>query len=482
VRRFPSLRLAASLLVLALCAGTSHATEARVVEVHFADRGSDLRPLHGINKGPLAPGGLVDVTEAQRQLRIPWTRLHDCHWPNPDVVDIHAVFSDANADALRAESYDFARTDEYVSAVRKTGAQIIYRLGESIEHERIKKYVHPPANPEQWAAVCLGIIRHYNEGWANGFRHGIEYWEIWNEPENRPAMWTGTDVEYFALYATAARAIKAAYPNLKIGGPSIGATGSFEAGVFKPSAFLVEFLRFCRRESLPLDFFSWHCYTDSPSELVQRAKAIRSLLNQCGFTATESHLNEWNYLPDNSWDGFTRSSHPEERQRAGERMMGREGAAFIAAALLELQEAPVDICNFFHGEVGSFGLFNEHGVPSPSYFGVLAFAELARVGPRVRVSGDTSGRLAIAGTISRRGDEAAVLISNQSGASESIRLRLHGAPEGGSVAELLLVDGQRKLEAVERFALTADSAERTIHLPAHSVGLVKIGADRSRPK
>ena len=32
-------------------------------------------------------------------------------------------------------------------------------------------------------------------------------WDLWNEPDNRPAMWTGTDEEYFRLYSTAAKAI-----------------------------------------------------------------------------------------------------------------------------------------------------------------------------------------------------------------------------------------------------------------------------------
>ena len=42
---------------------------------------------------------------------------------------------------------------------------------------------NPPRDPARWAAVCAGIVRHYNEGWAGGFRHDIRYWEIWNEPD-----------------------------------------------------------------------------------------------------------------------------------------------------------------------------------------------------------------------------------------------------------------------------------------------------------
>ena len=87
---------------------------------------------------------------------------------------------------------------------------------------------------EKWTAVAIGIIRHYNEAWADGFRHDIRYWEIWNEPENRPAMWTGTDNDYYRLYVTAARGIKKRFPELRVGGPSVGAPGEVENDTCDP--------------------------------------------------------------------------------------------------------------------------------------------------------------------------------------------------------------------------------------------------------
>ena len=135
-----------------------------ILRADFSVHTGAIRPLHGINKGPLAPGGIFDVIQEQKDLGIPFTRLHDCGWPNPYVVDHHAVFPNPNADPALPESYDFRLTDEYIAAVRKTGAEPIYRLGESIEHTSVKRQVHPPADMEKWAAVCLGIIRHYNEG------------------------------------------------------------------------------------------------------------------------------------------------------------------------------------------------------------------------------------------------------------------------------------------------------------------------------
>ena len=73
----------------------------------FPSAQGELRPLHGINKGPLAPNGLVDVTEAQKRLRVPSTRLHDCHNPNPAVVDLHAVFPNPDADPVAARELRF---------------------------------------------------------------------------------------------------------------------------------------------------------------------------------------------------------------------------------------------------------------------------------------------------------------------------------------------------------------------------------------
>lgn len=163
----------------------------------------------------------------------------------------------------------------------------MFRLGESIEHTKKKYHVHPPADPEKWAAVCLGIIRHYNEGWGKGFHHEIRYWETWNEPENRPAMWTGSDEDYFRLYSVAAKAIKARFSQVLVGGPAVGNTGRMIGDTLDPSPFLGKFLTHCRQDSAPLDFFSWHMYTDNPQTLAQRAGAVRRLLDRHGFVKTE---------------------------------------------------------------------------------------------------------------------------------------------------------------------------------------------------
>lgn len=464
----------ASLASIAFVIGIAGDLAAAIFEVDFAKTNGTFRPLHGINKGPLVGGGLMDLTEQHRALVIPFTRLHDCHWPNPDVVDIHVLFPNFNADPEKPESYDFTLTDEYLAAIRATGAQIVFRLGESIEHTKTKRFVHPPKDFEKWTAICLGIIRHYNEGWANGFHHGIRYWEIWNEPENRPAMWTGTDEQFLQLSATAVREIKQQFPQLKVGGPAFGYSGKFENGAFVPSAFVLKFLELCGRDRVTLDFFSWHCYTDRPMELAERARAIRQLLDRHGFTRTESHLNEWNYLPNNSWSGLSKSATAEVRQKFYDAMGGAPGAAFIVAALLNLQDAPLDMANFFHGEVGGFGLFNENGVPLKTFHALRAFRELLDAPQRVEVTGAVPDQLTLRAGISSDRQHAAILLSNHGHAETLHRIELRHLPwRAQTIHEIRVLDADRNLETIERGTNVAIGALE-VRLKAPAVALITL--------
>jgi xylan 1,4-beta-xylosidase len=435
---------------------------AHLIEIDFGQTNGFFRPLHSINKGGFAAGGTINLTEQLRPLNIPFARLHDCQWPFPDVVDVHAIFPDVNRDPADALAYDFALTDEYLRSVFAAGMQVVYRLGESIEHTDTKRFVHPPKDPEHWAKICLGIIKHYNEGWAKGHHYGIRYWEIWNEPENRPAMWSGTDDDYLALYATAALRIKRAFPGLSVGGPGVGYSGSYRDGVFQPSAFITNFLARCRRDSLPLDFFSWHCYTHDPSELSDRARAIRELLDRNGFKKTESHLNEWNYLPGGSWHGAARRASPLEREEFYRTMSGDAGAAFILAALIELQNAPVDMCNLFHGELGAFGLFNEFGVPYPNYYALKAFAGIAgRL--RASVRGSVPGQLAAAAS------DGCIVVSNFKLASGEIVLRV-----GGLAAETCEVQINSGKAVDHKFV----DGELRLRLPRPAIAFIRLRPDK----
>jgi hypothetical protein len=434
--------------------------------------GDPIRPLHGVNGGPLAAGGLLDLSDRWKEAAFPLARLHDCHWPNPDVVDVHAVFPDPGADPARPDSYDFERTDEYVRAVHDCGAGIAYRLGESIEHQKVKRNARPPRDPDRWAAVCVGIVRHYTEGWARGFKLPIKYWEVWNEPDNRPNCWTGTDEDYFKLYTTAAAALRKQFPSLKIGGPGLGNSGELKGDRLEPTPFAREFLARCKKADAPLDFLSWHAYPADPAELVRRAKGVRALLDGAGFKAAESHLNEWNHLPGGEWDGMT-SKDAAARERWFARLNGPKGAAFVGSALTLLQDAPVDAACYFTAEAPGMGLFSPHGVPSKAFGAFRAFQAVAGL-RRLPLKGEPPpGVTALAGA----GDKVCVLLACQGEKGGPVNVSIKPAPwRGATRYEVLNVDAD--LDWGKVGSGKVDGASVRVDVPAPSVCLVRMWEDR----
>ena len=398
------------------------------LKADFTKLDGRFRPLHGWNKGPVVAGEMLDIQKDMNALAPPVIRFHDCHWPNPEVVDMHAVFPNPDADPALPESYNFAATDAYVKGALDTGAEIIYRLGESIEHTKVKHYVHKPKDYKRWSEACIGIIRHYTEGWAGGYKYPMRYFEIWNEPENRPVMWDGIDEDYYQLYATASRAIKERFPKLLVGGPAVGGVGETREGRFYPSDFVVKFLDFCKNEKLPLDFFSWHTYTDDHTEYCLRARTFRALLDEKGFAKTESHLTEWNFLPDNKWDDVSRGTTPLKRQTAFERIAGVEGAAFSIASLIALQRESLDKAAYFHGETGMMGLFSEYGVPRPIYHAFALYHNLMISPRKALVTGLAGKQGEAAAGIDDTGTHARVLIACRAVGPQKIKLNVKGLP------------------------------------------------------
>jgi len=397
-----------------------------------------FKRLHGVNNGPVTYGSLVDVSDYYKAMNVPLVRLHDPNWPHPREVDIHIVFPDFEKDPSDPASYNFSQTDDYMRTVAATGAKMVYRLGESIEHTERKYFVHPPRDYEKWAQICIGVIKHYNQGWADGFYYGIEYWEIWNEPDYSIRMWSGTHEQYYKLYEVASTAIKRFDPSLKVGGPAA-------AGPTRD--FVPEFLEYVQSRSLPLDFFSWHTYTADPQKVVQHALHVRGLLDQYGFTETESHLNEWNYFLGD-FRTIWNKGNEYLRKDVFDRQKGPEGASFAAHVLMLLQDLPVDRANYYDGQPTALfcGLFDYHGVPQKTYYAFQAYANV--IGHQTRLACDLElvpdGVSCIAGT---DGDgRASLLISHFHSEETKLTVRFEGVADQVRRYQVLAVDEDRNLE------------------------------------
>ncbi len=194
------------------------------ISVNFDKVTGKIKPMHCVNGGPiksLVYGGAATM-EDFKAARFPFVRNHDVsycsNFGGEHIVDISAIFPNFEKDAYDEASYDFELTDEYIKRIYEVGSESFYRLGQKIEHWQKKYGSVPPSDFKKWAVICEHIIRHYNEKWNDGFELDIKYWEVWNEPDNIPACWTGTIEEYYSLYEITASHLKKCFPNIRVGG------------------------------------------------------------------------------------------------------------------------------------------------------------------------------------------------------------------------------------------------------------------------
>ena len=185
-----------------------------------------VRPMHGVGQPPLT--GIDNrMFHYLKEAGVPYSRPHDAggDFGGGVYCDISCVFPDFSRDPADPDAYCFEFTDNLLAGLVENGVEPFYRLGEAIEnHQRLRRYTtNPPADYDKWARVCEGVIRHVNEGWANGHHFGIRYFEIWNEPDNDipnrdNQMWSGSMEDYFRLYDVASKYLKSRFPKLQIDG------------------------------------------------------------------------------------------------------------------------------------------------------------------------------------------------------------------------------------------------------------------------
>ncbi len=347
--------------------------------VDFSRPAGRIKPVNGVNNGPLTCNFAQDARPYFKEAAFPFARLHDSEYPmgSGEFVDVDCIFKVFSCDENDPASYNFTLTDEYLKAIDETGAKIIYRLGATIEHQPVKVHAHPPKDYMKWARICEHIIRHYNEGWAEGLHLNIEYWEIWNEPElSGHQCWTGTTEEYCEFYKQVVTYLKGKFPHLKFGGP---------AASWPTSDFVRQFLASLTTDGqrVPLDFFSWHAYLTDPKLAAKLSRDVKELLAEYGYPEAESIYDEWNYVSD--WSDV---------KPCYKVISGRKGAAFAAAMLIALQHSPCDISTYYDAQVkqheswcGLFGPSEEsvHGKAGlvglkKGYYAFRAFSYLAKLG------------------------------------------------------------------------------------------------------
>lgn len=450
----------------------------RKINVDFTKIAGKIKPLHGVNNGCRTKWFWYDTSEYFKEAGIPYSRLHDTEHPfgSGEFVDIHCIFKNFDADPDDPASYNFECTDAYLKAIVDCGTQIIYRLGESIENSAEAnihpyRYVNPPKYYLKWAKICEGIIKHYNEGWADGYHWNIKYWEIWGEPDS-PALWTGTMDEYFELYCVTSKYLKKRFPTLKFGG--YGTIGfysltrpddaSFQCEPYtKLMGYMNDFFKKAKEEASPIDFFSWHIYSSNPEEFVEFEEESVKLLEKYGFNDSETIITEWNM---EAWPDTT------IRKKL-------QGAAHAVSVFSLLQKTSVSIAAYYavDMELSTYcGLFEYSGLKNivnrtKTFYSFKAFNELYKLGTDVSIDVE-KGLYALA---AKNESEAAILITNYLSETSEAEVNIKGfASSNGIEISTYIINDKFNLDLVNKATFTDDKYVVYNKLEENNVVLLKI--------
>jgi xylan 1,4-beta-xylosidase len=245
--------------------------------------------------------------------------------------------------------------------------------GDTVFHYRGN--VTPPKDYDAWETLIRKLAHHVVERYGLGEVSGW-FFEVWNEP-NLKAFWTGSQSDYFELYARAARAIKDEHVSLRVGGPATA-----------DNQWIPEHVTYCEANGVPLDFVSTHHYPtdafgkpgdDTEKQLSESKRGV--LRDEAAKARGEArgkplYYTEWS-TSSNPFDDLHDQPY---------------AAAFIAKTVMDVRGivhgysywtfSDIFEENYFTSKPfhGGFGLLTIHGVPKPAY---RAFELLHRLGDEI---------------------------------------------------------------------------------------------------
>jgi len=308
-------------------------------------------------------------------LRADWQeQLRRCHDElGFRYVRFHGLLSDDMGTLIEHEDaplYSFFNADRICDFLLSIGMRPFVELSfmpemlasgpETVFHYRGN--ITPPRDYDAWSTLIRKLVGHWVE------RYGIAevrqwFFEVWNEA-NLPAFWTGTQEDYFRLYAHTAQAIKSIDGSLRVGGPATAMT-----------AWVEELRAYGEKNRLPVDFISTHIYPTDPLGFEgadtdeQLANSPRDLLRDRAELVREQargrpvYFTEWN-ISSNPRDHY----HDEPFAAAYAARIVLETDAFVESysywTFTDIFEENYFPSIPFHG---GFGLLNLHGIPKPIY-------------------------------------------------------------------------------------------------------------------
>lgn len=421
-------------------------TDRKTVTVDFASVTGQIKPLHGMCNGPLSPG--ADLSALFSEMGVPAVRFADTGGRTSGLyVDVSHIFPDPSADEYAPGSYRFAPTDQMVLSAAKSGARVIYRLGESNDGW----YYSLPENTEKWVRVCVNIIRHYNDGWADGHRLGLSLFEIWSAPDTVKET---SNAAVFALYEKAVHGIKSYDPDLHVGGMGFADYGPMAR----------EFIKFCKKKQLPLDFVSISAWGS-----LSGVEKLAAYLQKSDMASVPILVSAWNSTSPDAIPAV-----PAEKQALVEGLGSLRGALYCASTLLAMQNLPeVAMATYYDAqpEVSPLcGICDRYGNPTKAYHAFRAFSVLYRQGSAVWCDAEGKGIRAAASS----GERAGAVMIAVSDSPGLVDIRLDNLPENVYSADVMILDGVRDLSLVQTLPLLGMSRRVCISVSGYSLILINL--------
>ena len=257
--------------------------------------------------------------------------------------DMFVYFEKADGTAV----YNWQYVDEVYDRMMEIGVKPFVELsffpkGIAADNSKMQMWYQnrvtfDPTRLGKWHDLVKAFAQHVVD------RYGLDevktwYFEVWNEPNlnlnPKAGFFDGTKSDYFALYKASAMAVKSVDESLRVGGPATSnfiADSRYEGEVYDTSksrfyaqdkinkqqwhgAWIEEFLSYCAKEGLPVDFITTHPYpTDyaldpesgRSKDAVRYVHSLhdditwlRSAISQSAYPNAELHLTEWSTSPN----------------------------------------------------------------------------------------------------------------------------------------------------------------------------------------
>ena len=257
-----------------------------------------------------------------------------------------------------------------------------------------------------------------------------------------------------------AKHLKRAFPDLKIGGPAI---------CYYDSGFAQKFLPYARKNDIPLDFFSYHCYAYTVDYIGEIVEKFRALLDENGYKDTEAILNEWNYVIGWTADKF------KETLRS---IKGLKGASFVLGAMCVGQASTLDMLMYYDARPCSFnGIFGLGGDETlKTYYVFKAFSEVKKLGGYVRAQSQCENVYSVCST---DGKEHAILLTyydhDEKEKVKPLKINVKNACNNGAVVvEYYVLDEDNDLKLTREEKFTSDDFSVYLDVEDFSAYLLKI--------